>query len=123
MNKKLNCGKYTVELIIPREIELFIKAAHIDTKEIFNNNFWGVQADDEVFFSHTKHPTEEGYESHMDEPLSKSKKLKVLVHGFYLHSKQLFELEPQNFIKEKPLITSSVNIEGGWRMYFSFYEA
>ncbi len=115
--------KFRLRIKIPEEIELFMKAAHINEDEVLNKNFWQMMVEDEIFFSHEKHPSEEGYVSFgPSEPLSKSKEIIVLIHGFYLTSRKIFELEPKDFEKKEPIITSSCNIHGGWRIYYSFYE-
>jgi hypothetical protein len=115
--------KFHLKLEIPEEMELFMKAAHINENEVLNKDFWQMQAEDIVFLSHEKHPTEEGYISHgPDEYLSKSKHITVLLYGFYLTSKKILEFDPKEFNKSEPLTTSSCNLKSGWRIYFSFYD-
>ena len=101
----------------------FMKAAHIDEEEVLNKDFWQMEVEDNVFLSHDKHPNNKGYAPDMPkEPLSRSRRITVLIHGFYLSSKKLFELEPEKFEKRKPLVTCSSNLPSGWRIYFSFYD-
>ena len=121
---KYSYDKFNLTVQIPEEMELFIKAAHIPTNEIVDKYFWQMQVEDDVFLSHEKHPTEEGYSAHIsgEEPASKSKEIVVLITGFYLSSQKILEFEPEYFKKEKPIVTSSINIDDGWRMYLSYYD-
>ena len=115
--------KFNLKIKIPEEIGLFMKAAHINQGEILDKAFWQMEVEDNVYFSHKKHPAEEGYVSDMpDAPLSKSRGITVLVHGFYLSSKKSFELSAKDFDEKDPLATVSCNLKSGWRMYFSFYD-
>lgn len=121
---KYDYEKFSLIVQIPKEIELFIEAAHIPAKEIIDKYFWQMQVEDDVFLSHEKHPTEDGYsfQGSDNEPASKSKEIVALITGFYLSSKKILEFEPEYFKKEKSIVNSSTNIEGGWRMYISYYD-
>jgi hypothetical protein len=122
IKKTYKFKKFEIELIIPKEIELFIQAAKLRKADILSRPFWKMEVEDNIFYSHTKHPTEKDYESFGEKPLSKSKKIKVLLHGLYYSSDKIFVLKPSDFVKKISLCESSCNIKGGWRLYFSFYE-
>jgi hypothetical protein len=119
-------GKWSLVIRVPEEIELFMKAAHIDEKEVFDRGMWGDLVEDTIFFSHEKHPTEPGYAPFgvgpCFEPLSKSTKITALIYGFYLSSSKIFILNLNELEKAKPLVTSSTSIKGGWRMYIAYYD-
>jgi len=116
-------GKFKLTIKIPVEIELFIKAIHLNKKDIFDKDFWQMQVEDNVFFSHESHPTESGYVSHsFDEPLSVSKDIKVLLHGIYLNSKKILEFKPTDFEDTIPITTCSCNLKSGPTIYYSFYD-
>ena len=106
MRMKYVFEKFTLTVIVPKEIELFMKAAKIKNSEILNKDYLAGLAEDDVFLS----------------KISTSLKITILVHGFYLSSKKIFELNPADLSKKKSILSSSINLKNGWRMYYSFYE-
>ena len=120
MNKIFNLKNYSIELIIPKQIGLFIKAANIDIKELLDKDLWCMNVEDNIFGCHDRHPSDKDFKRFaFAEPLTNSKKITVVITGCYLHSRKIFELETNELLIKKPLFSGSTNIKSGWRIYYS----
>jgi len=99
--------KYKIELIIPEIIIKFLENNHLKKDLLLNQSKWAMEVEDGIFCSHNKHPTEKGYVSDCEKPLSNSKFIKILIYGISISTKKLCIKEPEDFIKDKkPLLTS-----------------
>ena len=105
-------SKYKIELVIPDDILNFLKTEGLDESIFSNKNTWGMYVEDDVFFSHEKHPTEQGYEPFTteDAPLSISKDIKIVIYEVSFSTKKKYAVEPEKSMKDKkPLATTTIS--------------
>ncbi len=118
-----NYPKYQVRIIFPDEIVYFMKAAHIDEKEITNMTEWARLIGNDVFYSYENQNKQKQNNSFdREKVLFKSKEIIVLIHGFYMNSRLSFEFKASDFVDAKPLINGNHCFKNGWYVRFAYFD-